>query len=146
MRWEISSAIKQKDFTWALYDFKNDFAQTKDLAASEPKRLADLKALFDSEAKRNNVYPFCANLDPVEAARMRRPEPPRANYVFWGGDVSVAWAKQPMLAAGFTINCVIIVPDKANGALVSTGSNMAGWSFALRNARQIATHAAPSAE
>src|SRR3546814_1709508 len=77
--------------------------------------------LFYSEAKRNNVYPFRANLDPVEAARMRRPEPPRANYVFWGGDVSLAWAKQPKLAGGFTINCDIIVPDKANGALVATG-------------------------
>src|SRR3546814_20891191 len=77
-------------------------------------------------SKRNNVYPFRANLDPVEAARMRRPEPPRANYVFWGGDVSLAWAKQPMLAGGFTINCDIIVPDKATGALVATGSNQIG--------------------
>src|SRR3546814_11533437 len=77
---------------------------------------------------------------------MRRPEPPRANYVFWGGDVSLAWAKQPMLAGGFTINCDIIVPDKANGALVATGSNLGGWSFALRNGRPIATHAASSAE
>src|SRR3546814_5475891 len=77
---------------------------------------------------------------------MRRPEPPRANYVFWGGDVSLAWAKQPMLAGGFTINCDIIVPDKANGALVAPGSNLGGWSFALRNGRPIATHAASSAE
>src|SRR3546814_16227604 len=77
---------------------------------------------------------------------MRRPEPPRANYVFWGGDVSLAWAKQPMLAGGFTINCDIIVPDKANGALVATVSNLGGWSFALRNGRQIATHAASSSD
>src|SRR3546814_14511700 len=51
-----------------------------------------------------------------------------------------------MLAGGFTINCDIIVPDKANGALVATGSNLGGWSFALRNGRPIATHAASSAE
>src|SRR3546814_7978999 len=67
MPWELSSAIQPQDFTWSLYDLKNDFAQTKDLAASEPKRLADLKALFDSEATRNNVYPFRANLDPVRS-------------------------------------------------------------------------------
>src|SRR3546814_20953621 len=98
MPWELSSSIQPQDFTWSLYDLKNDFAQTKDLAASEPKRLADRKALFDSEAKRNNVYPLRANLDPVEAARMRRPEPLHANYVFWGGAVSldrtwVVWGK-----------------------------------------------------
>src|SRR3546814_4665265 len=51
-----------------------------------------------------------------------------------------------MLAGGCTINCDIIVPDKANGALVATGSNLGGWSFALRNGRPIATHAASSAE
>src|SRR3546814_7226526 len=51
-----------------------------------------------------------------------------------------------MLAGGFTINCDIIVPDKANGALVATGSNLGGWSFALRNGRPIATHASFSAE
>src|SRR3546814_3100068 len=51
-----------------------------------------------------------------------------------------------MLAGGFTINCDIIVPDKANGAQVATGSNLDGWSFALRNGRPIATHAASSAE
>src|SRR3546814_16519478 len=97
MPWELSSAIQPQDFTWSLDDLKNDFAQTKDLAASEPKRLADLKALFDSEAKRNNVYPLRANLDPVEAARMRRPEQPHANYVFWGGEVILDWAKQPKI-------------------------------------------------
>src|SRR3546814_15999550 len=51
-----------------------------------------------------------------------------------------------MLAGGFTINCDIIVPDKANGALVATGSNLGGLSFALRNRRPIATHAASSAD
>src|SRR3546814_9308272 len=67
----------------------------------------------------------------------------------WSSDVcssDLAWAKQPMLAGGFTINCDIIVPDKANGALVATGSNLGGWSFALRNGRPIATHAASSAD
>src|SRR3546814_6655847 len=51
-----------------------------------------------------------------------------------------------MLAGGFTINCNIIVPDKANGALGATGSMRVGWSFALRKGRPIATHAASSAE
>src|SRR3546814_9560081 len=44
MPWELSSAIQPQDLTWSLYDLKNDFAQTKDLAASEPKRLADLRS------------------------------------------------------------------------------------------------------
>src|SRR3546814_8266851 len=73
---------------------------------------------FFSSRRRHTI---CALVTGVQTcalpiSRMRRPEPPHANYVFWGGDVSLAWAKQPMLAGGFTINCDIIVPDKANGA------------------------------
>src|SRR3546814_17619646 len=79
MPWDLSSAIQPQDFTWSLYDLKNDFAQTKDLAESEPKRLADLKALFDTEAKRTNGYSFRAYRDSLEAARKIRPEPPCAN-------------------------------------------------------------------
>ena len=43
---------------WELYDIRNDFSQGVDLAAKHPDRLEQLKALFDAEATRNNVYPL----------------------------------------------------------------------------------------
>jgi arylsulfatase A-like enzyme len=43
---------------WELYNLEQDFSQANDLAAKKPKKLAEMKALFDKEAKKNHVYPL----------------------------------------------------------------------------------------
>ena len=43
---------------WELYNLNEDWTETKDLAASNPSKLEELKALFDSEATKYNVYPL----------------------------------------------------------------------------------------
>jgi arylsulfatase len=47
---------------WLLYDLRADFSQADDLAAREPQRLAEMKRLFDREAKANLVYPVGGGL------------------------------------------------------------------------------------
>ena len=41
-----------------LPPLSKDYSQGKDLAAQKPQRLAALKALFDKEARSNQVYPL----------------------------------------------------------------------------------------
>jgi arylsulfatase len=43
---------------WELYNLNDDFNERIDLAKSNPAKLKELKALFEAEAKKNNVYPF----------------------------------------------------------------------------------------
>ncbi|MBU6157532.1 MAG: arylsulfatase [Bacteroidetes bacterium] len=43
---------------WELYDLKNDFNELNDLSKKNPQKLAELKQLFEEEAKKYNVYPF----------------------------------------------------------------------------------------
>jgi arylsulfatase A-like enzyme len=43
---------------WELYNLNNDFNECIDLAKSSPEKLKELKALFDIQAKKYNVYPF----------------------------------------------------------------------------------------
>ena len=45
---------------WELYDLRNDFSQADDLAAKNPKKLAEMKALFLEEAKANKAFPIGA--------------------------------------------------------------------------------------
>ena len=47
---------------WELYDLRNDFSQANNLAAKQPKRLAEMKAVFSKEAKANKVYPIGAGI------------------------------------------------------------------------------------
>jgi arylsulfatase len=42
---------------WELYNLNEDYSQAHDIADKEPEKLAELVALYDSEAKRNNAYP-----------------------------------------------------------------------------------------
>jgi len=43
---------------WELYNLNEDFNERIDLAKKYPEKLETLKALFDEEAKRYNIYPF----------------------------------------------------------------------------------------
>ena len=46
------------DERWELYRVADDFSQSVDLAAEHPERLAELQALFETEAEANGVYPM----------------------------------------------------------------------------------------
>ncbi|MNO18449.1 Arylsulfatase [compost metagenome] len=50
---------------WSLYNLSSDYSQASDLAASNPEKLAELKAEFDTQAKANQVYPIGAGLYPL---------------------------------------------------------------------------------
>lgn len=44
--------------TWSLYDLNTDFNERIDLAATHPRKLEELKALFAAEARANQAYPL----------------------------------------------------------------------------------------
>lgn len=54
---EIPNEHPDKD-VWELYHLKEDFNERNDLATKNPEKLKELKALFDSEANKYNVYPL----------------------------------------------------------------------------------------
>jgi len=43
---------------WELYNLNKDWNEMNDVAAEYPDKLKELQELFDSEAKKNNVYPL----------------------------------------------------------------------------------------
>jgi arylsulfatase A-like enzyme len=47
---------------WELYNLTNDFSEADDLAAKEPKRLAELQKVFDQQATANKVFPLGAGI------------------------------------------------------------------------------------
>lgn len=64
---EVKEALNAKtnlppsDFdkdVWELYNINEDFNERKDLAKKYPEKVAELKKLFDQQAKKNNIYPL----------------------------------------------------------------------------------------
>jgi arylsulfatase len=43
---------------WELYNLNEDFNERVNLAKKYPEKLAELKALFEEDAKKYNIYPF----------------------------------------------------------------------------------------
>src|SRR3546814_5803204 len=60
MPWEdlAPAGSADTDYEWELFNLRADFSQAKDLAPSNPAKLAEMKALFDREAERNHVFPL----------------------------------------------------------------------------------------
>lgn len=43
---------------WELYNLNEDFTERIDLAKKYPEKLAELKALFEDQAKSHHLYPY----------------------------------------------------------------------------------------
>ena len=58
IQWKPGKPPAFSDDRWELYDLTHDYSQATDLAAAQPEKLAELKALFDDEAEKNSVFPL----------------------------------------------------------------------------------------
>ena len=118
---------------WELYDIRNDFSQGVDLATKHPERLEQLKALFDAEATRNNVYPL------KEPGQTFGPM-----YVVGdalGGITSMTYTtahwRMPernvvnLKNCSFRVVADVTVGKGTHGVIACQGGNMAGWSLYL---------------
>jgi hypothetical protein len=66
--WKAGSLhVKGEDFNndkWELYNLREDFNEVNNLAEQNPAKLKELKALFDSEGTKYNVFPLKDGTEP----------------------------------------------------------------------------------
>jgi hypothetical protein len=111
---------------WELYDLRNDFSQADDLAGKNPRKLAELKALFLKEAEANKAFPIGAGL----WLRIHPEDRIRSPYTSWLFDV--ATTRMPEFTApglGRESNHVTIEAefgDNASGVLYALGGASGG--------------------
>jgi len=122
-------------YKWELYDLRKDFTQTHDLAAREPKRLAQMQALFAEQAAKFNVNPIDDRSGLGRFAAMRQAyAPDRSSYVYWGKDITLSTDAAPALAnRSFVIEAQVRAPAGATGVIAALGSRFGGWSFYLKD-------------
>ena len=106
---------------WELYNLQTDFSQADDLAAKDPQRLTDLKALFLKEAKENQVFPIGAGI----WLRIHPEDRMKTSYTTWHFDSTST--RMPEFAApglGRESNHVTVnaeFGDNASGVLYALG-------------------------
>lgn len=128
---------------WELYHTDVDFNETNDLAEKHPEKLAELKALFASEARKYGVLP----LDDRRYERVLDPTRPnatipKAEYVYYPGTSVVHPLAAPtMLGRDHDISAQIEIPaGGAEGVLAALGGEFGGWSLYLKDGRPHYAH------
>jgi arylsulfatase A-like enzyme len=128
-RWETA--------TWHLYNVAADadWTENTDVAAQYPDKLKEMRALFETEAQRNNVFPIDNSPSFFDA----RPSliGDRTTVTYHSGLVALNQADTPLiLNSTYTIDGDIVVPPGgANGVIVADGGRFGGYALWLRDGR-----------
>ncbi len=122
-----------------LFNLNTDFNQTKNLAASNPQKVKEMKQKFIGEAKKYQVFP----LDASVAARIVAPRPNitagRSEFVYTRPMVGLPQGDSPMLLdASYTITADIDVPQNgAEGMILTSGGRFAGYGFYILKGKPV---------
>jgi arylsulfatase len=122
-----------------LYNLKEDFSQTTDLAAKYPQKVKEMKKMFIAEAKKFQVFPMDASV----AARIVAPRPNitagRTEFVYTRPMVGLPQGDSPMLLnASYTITADIEVPQGgAEGMILTSGGRFCGYGFYLLKGKPV---------
>jgi arylsulfatase len=122
------------DFKWELYNINEDFSQANDLAAKNPDKLKELRAAFDVEAKKYNVYPldssFASRADPAIRPSLTRG---RSEFTYYPGMVRIPEGSAPDFKnKSWTAAAEVSIPDRgASGVLATIGGRFGGLALLM---------------
>ncbi|HTZ71925.1 MAG TPA: arylsulfatase [Acetobacteraceae bacterium] len=120
---------------WELYHVATDYSEAHDLAAQMPEKLTTLKAEFDKEAARNDVFP----LVPFPIFGAPSPRTGRTHFVYAEGVDRVPPDVVPDLSGrAHRLTAEIDVPvTGAKGVIVAEGGRFGGFSLFVEDGKLI---------
>ncbi|MBR8830381.1 MAG: hypothetical protein N5P05_003477 [Chroococcopsis gigantea SAG 12.99] len=122
---------------WELYNLKEDFAETNNLAASEQERLIAMIGMWYVEAGKYNVLPIDSRGTQRFAEERPQIASDRQRYVYYPGTQVVPINAAPrLLNRAHSVSIEAVVPEGgAEGVLFSMGGNDGGFSFYVQNGK-----------
>ena len=138
--WQTTNLPPLTTDVWEIYDVKNDFSLTKNLASEQGAKLKEMQALFMKEAEKYHVLPIDdRTIERTNPALAGRPDVlgTRTSLTLYEG-------MQGMLENTFmniknrssTITADLVIPAaRANGAILSQGGRFGGWSLYMKDGK-----------
>jgi arylsulfatase A-like enzyme len=133
--WDVSWSSKKDlklsvdERPWALFDLTKDFSENRDLAAFNPDKLAEMKALFWKEAARNHILPVHDFSQGYEG----RPSTiaGQTSFVYHRGLTRAYEASVPStIGRSYRIDADVVIPASgARGVLITQGGRFGGYGF-----------------
>jgi arylsulfatase len=139
--WVVEPLPELSDDVWELYNTNRDWSQAHDLAADNPKRLAELQALWLEEARKYNVLPLDdRRIERFNSDLAGRPTLIRGNsQLLFGGmgrltEASLLNVKNKSHA----VTAEVVVPiSGAEGVIIAQGGAFAGWSLYTKSGKPM---------
>jgi arylsulfatase len=122
-----------------LFDLRTNFNQTENVAAKNPQKVKELKALFMTEARKYQVFPMDASV----GARIVAPRPNitagRTEFVYTRPMTGLPQGDSPVLLnTSYVITADIEVPQGgAEGMLLTSGGRFGGYGFYLLKGKPV---------
>jgi hypothetical protein len=136
--WERHPRRPLAEDIWELYDTRSDFSLVNDLAATNPKKLSKLQALFMKEAEKNHVLPIDdRTVERVNAAIAGRPDLMAGRTSLTLAEGMTGMSENVFLNIknkSKTITAEVEVPESgANGAIIVQGGRFGGWALYVKD-------------
>jgi arylsulfatase A-like enzyme len=142
----VTHHVKGDDFQddrWELYHVDGDFSESEDLAGHHPEKLAELVALWWTEAERHHVLP----LDDRDRERILLTYLPetRLRYEFepGGGRVSGV-AAPPTSNRSYRIVADVELDEASEGVILAAGGRFGGYVLFVQNRRLVHEYVGPA--
>ncbi|HEY4786488.1 MAG TPA: sulfatase-like hydrolase/transferase, partial [Bacteroidales bacterium] len=112
---------------WELYNLNEDWTEINDLSAKYPEKLKELQDLFDSEAKKNNVYPLHSYQEGLAVPVIK---PKTVILEETDQKIEVKIGKGPV-----TITATVENNGKSDGVIFADGGLLGGTSLFVQNGK-----------
>jgi arylsulfatase A-like enzyme len=143
--WEYVPRASLEDDKWELYDTRNDFSLTNDLAATNPAKLKETQDLFLEEAVTNHVLPIDdRTVERFNPALAGRPDLMAGRTSLTVHEGMVGMAENVFINVknrSLSITADVTIPDGgAEGTIIAQGGRFGGWSLYLKDHKPVYTY------
>ncbi|MBX3191833.1 MAG: arylsulfatase [Labilithrix sp.] len=127
---------------WELFRLDDDPGESRDLAAREPEKLAELEALFDREARKNRVFPLEGASVALVRENMRRLAGQQTTFRYEGFTRGTPEVLSPPVKnrSHAIVARVHVYDGGAEGVLATCGGRFGGYALYVKDGRLTYAH------
>ena len=143
--WEMTNFVPFEDDVWDLYNVREDFSLTNNLAAKYPERLKEMQDLFMAEAQKYHVLPMDDRIvertNPAIAGRPDIMGGRKSLTLYEGMEGMMENTFINIKNKSFSITSDLEIPaEGASGVVLCQGGRFGGWAFTLNEGKPEFTY------
>jgi arylsulfatase len=139
MPWDVNVVLPFDQDKWELYQVSEDFSESRNLAAENPEKLAEMVAIFDEEAWKYNVYPLYDDMIKRIGQQQDRLFGDQKEFIYFApGAVRIAEkSSAPVKNRAHTIETQLELTGDEEGVLVAVGGMTGGFTMFIQDNKLI---------